>query len=65
MARRSRKASTAGIEKAKRAFEMKQWTQEYLANEVGLETHQAIDFLPRREKGKGKKGRQKPFPFNL
>ena len=42
MARRSLKASTVGIEKAKRAFQMKQWTQEYLASEVGLETRQPI-----------------------
>ena len=42
MARRSLKASTIGIEKAKRAFKIREWTQEYLASEVGLETRQPI-----------------------
>ncbi|MBD2247158.1 NACHT domain-containing NTPase [Nostoc sp. FACHB-888] len=42
MARRSLKASTVGIEKAKRAFKAREWTQEYLASEVGLETRQSI-----------------------
>ncbi len=42
MARRSLKASTVGIEKAKRAFKIREWTQEYLASEVGLETRQPI-----------------------
>ncbi len=42
MARRSLQASTVGIEKAKRAFKRKQWTQEYLACEVGIETRQPI-----------------------
>ena len=42
MARRSLRASTVGIEKAKRAFRTKEWTQEYLASEVGLETRQPI-----------------------
>lgn len=42
MARRSLQASTVGIEKAKMAFKRKQWTQEYLASEVGLETRQPI-----------------------
>ncbi|MEA5626121.1 NACHT domain-containing NTPase [Nostoc sp. UHCC 0251] len=42
MARRSLKASTVGIIKAKRAFKIREWTQEYLANEVGLETRQPI-----------------------
>ncbi|MCL6754138.1 NACHT domain-containing NTPase [Nostoc sp. CCCryo 231-06] len=42
MARRSLKASTIGIEKAKRAFKVREWTQEYLASEVGLETRQSI-----------------------
>lgn len=42
MARRSLQASTVGIEKAKRAFKRKQWTQEYLAGEVGIETRQPI-----------------------
>ncbi len=42
MARRSLYASTAGIEKAKRAFQLTGWTQEYLATEVGLDTRQSI-----------------------
>lgn len=42
MARRSLQASGIGIEKAKRAFKSKQWTQEYLASEVGIETRQPI-----------------------
>ncbi|GAA6618010.1 NACHT domain-containing protein [Scytonema sp. NUACC26] len=42
MARRSLKASTVGIKKAKRAFQVREWTQEYLASEVGLETRQSI-----------------------
>ncbi|MCC5651547.1 NACHT domain-containing NTPase [Nostoc sp. XA013] len=42
MARRSLKASTVGIIKAKRAFKIREWTQEYLASEVGLETRQPI-----------------------
>ncbi|WP_375474565.1 hypothetical protein [uncultured Nostoc sp.] len=42
MARRSLKASIVGIEKAKRAFKIREWTQEYLASEVGLETRQPI-----------------------
>ena len=42
MAQRSLQASTLGIDKAKRAFKRKQWTQEYLAGEVGIETRQPI-----------------------
>ncbi len=42
MARRSLQASNTGIEKAKRAFKRKQWTQEYLAAEVGIETRQPV-----------------------
>ncbi len=42
MARRSLQASILGIEKAKRAFKRKEWTQEYLAGEVGIETRQPI-----------------------
>lgn len=42
MARRSLKACTAGIEKAKKAFKVREWTQDYLASEVGLETRQPI-----------------------
>jgi len=42
MARRSLQASTVGIEKAKKAFKRKQWTQDYLASEVGIETRQPV-----------------------
>ncbi len=42
MAKRSLKASTFGIDRAKRAFERSGWTQEYLAAEVGLSTRQSI-----------------------
>ena len=42
MARRSLRASIVGIEKAKTAFQRREWTQEYLAGEVGLETRQPI-----------------------
>jgi predicted NACHT family NTPase len=42
MAKRSLKASTIGIDRAKRAFDRKGWTQEYLAAEVGLSTRQSV-----------------------
>jgi predicted NACHT family NTPase len=42
MVKRSLRASTAGIERAKKAFQRKGWTQEYLAGEVGLETRHSI-----------------------
>jgi len=42
MVRRSLRASIVGIEKAKRAFKCKGWTQADLANEVGIETRQPI-----------------------
>lgn len=42
MAKRSLKASEAGIKKAKQAFRRTGWTQEYLASAVGLETRQSI-----------------------
>jgi predicted NACHT family NTPase len=42
MVKRSLIASTTGIDKAKRAFERKGWTQEYLAAEVGLSTRQSV-----------------------
>ncbi|MGB7440197.1 MAG: NACHT domain-containing NTPase [Coleofasciculaceae cyanobacterium] len=42
MANRSLKASEDGIKRARRAFERKGWTQEYLAGEVGIETRQPI-----------------------
>lgn len=42
MAKRSLKASPAGILKAKSAFAVRGWTQEYLAAEVGLQTRQSV-----------------------
>jgi predicted NACHT family NTPase len=42
MVKRSLKTSTTGVDKAKRAFERKGWTQEYLAAEVGLSTRQSV-----------------------
>lgn len=42
MAKRSLKASSSGIAIAKRAFERREWTQEYLASAVGLQTRQSI-----------------------
>nr|WP_242023002.1 NACHT domain-containing protein [Pseudanabaena mucicola] len=42
MAKRSLKASPSGIKKAKQQFALKGWTQEYLANEVGIKTRQPI-----------------------
>ncbi|OIP76184.1 MAG: NTPase (NACHT family) [Oscillatoriales cyanobacterium CG2_30_44_21] len=42
MAKRSLRASTSGIKKAKKQFALKGWTQEYLANEVGIKTRQPI-----------------------
>lgn len=42
MAQRSLQASTTGIDKAKRAFGRKLWTQEQLANEVGIQTRQPV-----------------------
>ncbi|MGB3692812.1 MAG: NACHT domain-containing NTPase [Spirulinaceae cyanobacterium] len=42
MAKRSLKASPEGIIRAKKAFQRKGWTQEYLAAEVGLSTRQSI-----------------------
>jgi predicted NACHT family NTPase len=42
MAKRSLKASTTGIQKAKQVFERREWTQEYLASAVGLQTRQSI-----------------------
>jgi predicted NACHT family NTPase len=42
MAKRSLKASAAGMEKANKAFKQTGWTQEYLAAEVGLSTRQTI-----------------------
>ncbi|MBU7582156.1 MAG: NACHT domain-containing NTPase [Nostoc sp. TH1S01] len=42
MAKRSLQASDEGIKKAKRAFNHKGWTQEYLASQVGLDSRQPI-----------------------
>lgn len=42
MAKRSLRASTAGIQRAKRAFGLKGWTQGNLAGEVHLKTRQPI-----------------------
>ena len=42
MAKRSLKASEAGQIKAKQAFERTGWTQEHLANQVGLGTRQSV-----------------------
>lgn len=42
MAKRSFKASQDGIIRAKRAFDLRGWTQEYLAAEVGLQTRQSV-----------------------
>jgi predicted NACHT family NTPase len=42
MAKRSLQASPAGIQRAKRAFALKGWTQENLAGEVNLKTRQPI-----------------------
>jgi predicted NACHT family NTPase len=42
MAKRSLQASAEGIRKAKYAFKLKGWTQEYLASEIGLDTRQPI-----------------------
>jgi predicted NACHT family NTPase len=42
MVKRSLSASPAGIQQAKRAFALKEWTQENLAGEVNLKTRQPI-----------------------
>jgi predicted NACHT family NTPase len=42
MAKRSLKATAHGIAKAKQIFERREWTQEYLASAVGLQTRQSI-----------------------
>lgn len=42
MAKRSLQASDEGIRKAKKAFNHKGWTQEYLASQVGLDSRQPI-----------------------
>ncbi len=42
MAKRSLQASGSGIKRAKQLFLSKGWTQEYLANEVGVKTRQPI-----------------------
>jgi predicted NACHT family NTPase len=42
MAKRSLQASVSGIKKAKQHFATRNWTQDYLANEVGIKTRQPI-----------------------
>ena len=42
MVKRSLQASSAGVQRAKRAFTLKGWTQEHLAEEVNLKTRQPI-----------------------
>lgn len=42
MVKRSLRASSSGIQRAKRAFALKGWTQENLAGEVNLKTRQPI-----------------------
>jgi predicted NACHT family NTPase len=42
MAKRSLQASPAGIQRVRRAFALKGWTQENLAGEVNLKTRQPI-----------------------
>lgn len=42
MVKRSLRASPTGIQRAKRAFALKGWTQENLAGEVNLKTRQPI-----------------------
>ena len=42
MVKRSLQASSAGIQRAKRAFTLKGWTQDNLAGEVNLKTRQPI-----------------------
>lgn len=42
MVKRSLRASPSGIQRAKRAFALKGWTQENLAGEVNIKTRQPI-----------------------
>lgn len=42
MARRSLQASKLVINKARKAFKLKNWTQEYLACEIGIQTRQPV-----------------------
>ncbi|MBD2067812.1 NACHT domain-containing NTPase [Leptolyngbya sp. FACHB-671] len=42
MVKRSLRASSSGMQQAKRAFTYKGWTQENLAGEVGLKTRQSV-----------------------
>ncbi|AVH68449.1 NACHT domain-containing protein [Nostoc sp. 'Peltigera membranacea cyanobiont' N6] len=55
MARSSRslQASTAGLEKAKTAFKLKGWTQDYLAGSVGCSRPTINNFFARRPVDKG------------
>nr|WP_322719786.1 NACHT domain-containing protein [Nostoc sp. ChiQUE02]MDZ8232840.1 NACHT domain-containing protein [Nostoc sp. ChiQUE02] len=56
MARSSRslRASTVGLEKAKKAFEVKGWTQDYLAGAVGCSRQTINNFFARRKVDKNK-----------
>jgi predicted NACHT family NTPase len=42
MLKRSLKASSTGLDRAKRTFQLKQWSQEYLAAQVGLSTRNSV-----------------------
>nr|WP_322719675.1 NACHT domain-containing NTPase [Nostoc sp. ChiQUE02]MDZ8232713.1 NACHT domain-containing NTPase [Nostoc sp. ChiQUE02] len=51
---RSFRASTVGLEKAKKAFKLKGWTQDYLAGAVGCSRQTMINFFARRPVDKDK-----------
>ncbi|MDZ8236671.1 MAG: NACHT domain-containing NTPase [Nostoc sp. ChiQUE01a] len=50
---RSLRASTAGLEKAKNAFKLKGWTQDYLAGAAGCSRTTINNFFARRNVDKG------------
>jgi predicted NACHT family NTPase len=50
---RSHQASTAGLEKAKNAFKLKGWTQDYLAGAAGCSRQTINNFFARRNVDKG------------
>lgn len=50
---RSLRASEEGLAKAKEAFKLKGWTQEYLAGVVGCSRGTVINFFARRPVAKG------------
>lgn len=50
---RSLRASTAGLEKAKNAFKLKGWTQDYLAGAAGCSRQTINNFFARRNVDKG------------